>query len=448
MSGVGASLYYGGWDPQMNMIDPLINVLVFFNGAAPSIEALVKSVQKNWWYNYRFKSCMDAGQWVCSTDQMDVAYHFKEKEMSDEASIDAYMQTVMMDSPDTQHPPWRFTVFRVQKGRSAMWFQTHHSVGDGIGMLFATCPMLECKEGHPLTKIPLPALLKPPSLRGEPSGPRTPKKCCGGCSVGSFMRGVAAPLVARHDSEMAINPPLAQRSPFLIFNRRRVYTRFPDVLMTMVSDARKRFECSVNDVLMAALTGALRRYGAEVKGDEKLKRDNEKLECKSLVMLALPRKVDENDMCSALCNKILFTSCKLPIDSADMADRVARTVNACNDLKSASYIMGLASCTDFLSKCAPKSMLRKAASEYFSKHTLLVSNMPSTTVPVGFPETGGEQVSEIQMVFPNIVTQVSIVTYNGKVCANLVADPDLFPSPEVLGQFWAEELAMLAGARR
>mmetsp|Transcript_98632 Transcript_98632/g.287706 ORF Transcript_98632/g.287706 Transcript_98632/m.287706 type:complete len:384 (+) Transcript_98632:734-1885(+) len=273
-----------------------------------------------------------------------------------------------------------------------------------------------------------------------------PKSCCGSCGVGSFLRGVAAPLVAKHDAELSINPPLDQRTPFLRFNRQRACFRFPAVSMSTVSAARKRHDCSVNDILLAALTGTLRRYGAEVHNDERLRAEDKRLEFKTMLMMALPRKLNEQDMCSSMCNNILFASCPLPIDTADMDERVRRTVEACVDLKSKAYMTGLIGFTNFVKGVAPLSVLRKAASETFSKHTLLVTNVPSTTVPVTFPKEGGAEVDEIQMVFPNVITQVSIITYNGKVCANIVADPALFPRMDDLGAIWESELAMLSGS--
>jgi len=387
---------------------------------------------------------------VARHERMDRAYHFTERELANEAGVDAYVQTAMMEGLDRSYPPWRMVVLRVRQGRSGFWFRAHHTMGDGLSMLFAVCPMLGCKDGaDPLSKIPLPGPLLPPSARKQQAPPppaAKPKSCCGSCGVGSFLRGVAAPLVAKHDAELSINPPLDQRTPFLRFNRQRACFRFPAVSMSTVSAARKRHDCSVNDILLAALTGTLRRYGAEVHNDERLRAEDKRLEFKTMLMMALPRKLNEQDMCSSMCNNILFASCPLPIDTADMDERVRRTVEACVDLKSKAYMTGLIGFTNFVKGVAPLSVLRKAASETFSKHTLLVTNVPSTTVPVTFPKEGGAEVDEIQMVFPNVITQVSIITYNGKVCANIVADPALFPRMDDLGAIWESELAMLSGS--
>merc|ERR1712039_834352 len=101
--------------------------------------------------------------------------------------------------------------------------------------------------------------------------------------------------------------PLAQRSPYLKFNGNRIFTRFPNIPMSKVKGIKDQQGCSVNDVLMAALTGALRRYGAEKRHDPLLADDyNGKVEFKCLAMIALPRPVDANDLSTALVNKMLF----------------------------------------------------------------------------------------------------------------------------------------------
>merc|ERR1711924_326802 len=84
-----------------------------------------------------------------------------------------------------------------------------------------------------------------------------------------------------------------------------------------------------------------------------------------------------------------------------------------------------------------------AASETFSKHSLLVTNVPGPTIPVPFPKQGGETLSEVHMVFPNVVPQVSFISYNGFVSANLVADPALFSAPAQFAQCYVSAFQVL-----
>jgi len=163
-------------------------------------------------------------------------------------------------------------------------------------------------------------------------------------------------------------------------------------------------------------------------------------------MIGLPRPIDESDLAGGLTNKMLFVSCPLPIDEPTPLGRLDRTIAAFNNLKSPSYIAGMAGLTSFVNSVAPTSVLRKTASEVFSKHSILVTNVPSFSVPVKIPEEQGSEMREMHMVFPNIIPQVSMITYNGHVCCNIVADPGLYPQPEALSQIFVEEFSVLENA--
>jgi hypothetical protein len=218
--------------------------------------------------------------------------------------------------------------------------------------------------------------------------------------------------------------------------------------MALVKRIREKYDCSVNDVIMAAITGTMRRYGAEVRGDAKLKDGAEgKIEFKSMLMIGLPRKIDPDDMAGSIANRHLYASCRLPIDEPSPGGRLEKVVEVCNNLKSPAYMAGLGGFIDTVTAIAPQGVLRKAAAETFSKHSMLVTNVPWTSKPTTVPRVGGEIVKEVQMVFPNLIPQVSIISYNGMVFASIVADPALFPRPEEFCRIWVQEFDTLLSGR-
>lgn len=449
MSGMGAALLQGTWDPDMEMLPPIVNALLYFE-KAPEVSAIANAVEHHLWPCHRFSSTMQDGNWIPGSQEMDRSYHFQEIEVSGEPAIVDIVNRVMMEDINMSHPAWQFITYRSPpSSRSAVLFRCHHSIGDGLGLLFAMSPLLGCQDGDPMSKVPLPNSMLPASARKSPtaadasnkvSRPRAGDCCASACA---FCSGAMVPLTVKSDSDLVLNAALKDRVPFLKFNKQRVYTRLPPISMSRISAVRKNHSCSVNDALMAALTGALRRYGAE-QGDPLLKGDGQSLEFKSMLMIALPRPLDENDYAGSLCNNMLFASCPLPIDESSPDRRMGRVIEACEKLKSKAYMGGLVGLTNFLQSAAPSSVLRKAASEVFSKHSLLVTNVPGMTCPVWFPREGGETMQEIQMVFPNVVTQFSLLSYNGSVHGNIVADPALFADPELFGRMWVEEFEILS----
>jgi len=459
MSSMGAAFLEGTWPPDMNMLEPTINVLMWLN-QTPDKKLLAQLIEEHLWHCYRFSCCMeDGGFWVQRHKKMDTSYHFPEVCLTDEEAINEWVQSAMSEKLSRAYPPWQATLLTTTSttARAALWMRLHHSVGDGLGLLFAMSPLLGCEDEDVISKIPLPRIFLPPSYQkrekapADPScslqsKPRVPRKSCSCCgNAGSYMQGLTISAKAVHDSELSINAPLKERQPYLKYNGRRHFQPFPVVSMDLVAAARRAHDATVNDVMLAAITGAMRRYAAEVRGDEKLKDGRAaKLEFKAILMLGLPRKMDESDLTSALTNKMLFSSCSLPIGEPTVEGRIDKTKAACEVLKSPAYIAGLNNFTGFIKGVAPKSFMRKAAAETFSKHSLLITNIPTATVPLTFPKGGDAIIQELHMVFPNIIPQLSILSYNGNINANLVADPALFPEPERLGQFWVSELEALA----
>lgn len=386
-------------------------------------------------------------------EQMDLAYHFIEKMVKDESEIDVCAQNALFEHLDSEHPRWTVLVLHAQQPtRSAVPINLHHSISDGLGLLFAFSPMIGVEGGNALATVPLPNTLLPPSARRAPKTPQKPVKMDTTwtaflrrmlSAVVSFIRGALGPVVLSHDTELRVNEPIAKRTPFLPFSGHRTYTRFPPVPMAAVTAVQERHGCSMNDAAMAALAGALRRYAIEVNNDPVLTDGKRQVECKSMVMIGLPRKVDENKLTDALCNNILFASIPLPIDEPSAGGRLRRVVEGCNDLKSKPYMSGLIGFTRFFTGIAPRRLLNMAAAELFSKHTLLVTNVPSTSVEMTWPKEGGETVQGLSVVVANVMPQVSLVSYNGALYSNIVADPKLIPRPSTLGDLWVSEFETL-----
>merc|ERR1712178_613742 len=118
----------------------------------------------------------------------------------------------------------------------------------------------------------------------------------GGCLSGAvnstvmFFRGILSLLIMKPDAEIKMNPSIAQRTPYLAYGGQHRYTRMPAVPMTAVKAVREKHGCTVNDAIMAALAGALRKYGSEeLKDPLLLPGASGRVECKSFMLLGLPR---------------------------------------------------------------------------------------------------------------------------------------------------------------
>lgn len=71
----------------------------------------------------------------------------------------------------------------------------------------------------------------------------------------------------------------------------------------------------------------------------------------------------------------------------------------------------------------------------------MFSNLPGPAQPLLF---GGEKVLGMQIIFPNLIPQVIIISYAGGVYFNMSLDPDLVDGHVELPRLFLEECADLA----
>lgn len=454
----GSGFFRGLYRPEMNFPEATISALLYFD-KCPTAAALADEFERHLWPLYRFNSVIKDNHWVPFSGQMDRSYHFKERAVADEDEITTYTQSVMAIALDHEYPLWQYTVLKANRGRSAALIRVHHTISDGMGLLFAYLPTMAVEGNDPLSKIPLPGMLtgrkSSPNLASSKSSPmlaaEKPKDkpktgllrmvltCLRGCVSGpiAFLRGVLSLLIMKSDSALKMN---GQRPKYLPYGGSHVYTRMPSVSMDAVRRVRAKHSCTVNDAIMAALAGALRRYGADDLKDPLLTGTG-KVECKSFMLVALPRPIDAKDASPSLVNNILTPIFRIPIDEPTAAGRLRKAVAMGNDLKSPAYLTGIKLTTKLITGVAPTKVMRDITSEAISKGTSNITCLPLPTVPFKF---GGEEVKEAQCIFVNNIPQISLLTYNGNVHWNIVHDPALIPNARKIGEYFLSEFDELA----
>merc|ERR1712194_16962 len=137
-----------------------------------------------------------------------------------------------------------------------------------------------------------------------------------------------------------------------------------------------------------------------------------------------------------LTNNILTPIFRLPIGVPEPRGRLRATAEMCNCLKSTAYLLGISLTTKLLTAISPRFVMQALASDANSKATLNITSVPFPSVPI---TVFGQELGEVQMVYVAPVTQISMISYNGILSWNMVADPKIMPQPQKLGQFFLEE---------
>lgn len=198
--------------------------------------------------------------------------------------------------------------------------------------------------------------------------------------------------------------------------------------------------CTVNDVLIAVMTGALHRY-LKAEGD-----DPSKLSMRATV----PVNLRPLEHARELGNHFGLVFLDLPIAKANPLERVYEVSDAMRKLKAskqAAVSLGLLAALGM----AP-SPLQAPTLELFSrKATTVLTNVPGPAEPLYL---AGSPIKELMFWVPQngtIGMGISIMSYAGQVFSGLIADRNLIPRPsEVMALFEQEfsdllHLALLLG---
>ena len=194
---------------------------------------------------------------------------------------------------------------------------------------------------------------------------------------------------------------------------------------------------TVNDVVLAVVSGALRRLllrrGLDLSG----------MTLKAFV----PVSVRAEDQRGTLGNKVSGMIAPLPVSSAEPVSRL-RTIGASMDaIKSSGQAIGAQALTE-LSGFAPPTLIDQAARVVFRQRfiNLVVTNVPGPQFPL---EMAGRELLDIFPMVPlgrNLALGVAIVSYNGTLNFGLVGDFRVMHDLDELAVDLLEALRELAQA--
>ena len=353
---------------------------------------------------------------------------------------------------DRSKPLWELIVVEgFEDDRFAIVYKTHHAMADGISAVDIGMLLFDVE--------PRPE----PSREEAPWEPRRSPSRLG--LLGRALSGVWATLgrLGRWLRRAADDPARARRRAAdglaglweVTWNLARPAPRVP--LNTEIGPSRSfcwaNFELAefkhvknalggtVNDVTLAVVAGALRRW--------LLERDVacDGLELKALVPVSIRTENEHGE----LGNKLTAMRGPLPVGTADPVERLSAVTAAMDALKiskqplGAEAIWGL---NDWFRDFAPPVLLAPTAAINFSTRlfNLLVTNFPGPQMAfyvLGRELTG---VYPIGFLAHRHALAIAILSYHGKVGFGLLADPDALPDAERLTEHLAASVEELMAA--
>jgi WS/DGAT/MGAT family acyltransferase len=376
-------------------------------------------------------------------ESLDLSYHVHMDAVVDgQANLSAALDRIGLEDLDTSRPLWRMHVIPCSdpQGYSAVAVRVHHCIGDGVHL----SQMLMCltvKEDG--TKVDTNAAQK--KFEAMLNGGSAPQRCCrkvgkACASVPAFFSNVAAGMKPMESNSVWQRSPEDRRAGR--WTGRRCVVMVPPHSLAFVKQCKDKAKVSVNDVLMGATAGAIRRY-CESRNDPLFRPDHVPFTSKfrTLVPVALPKVFppghDESDK---LTNNWCFVGCKMPVGEPTPLHRIKFTSREMGKLKrSAKPFVGCWMAENLMPKL-PVQKQKESVRDIFANHSLVFSNVPG---PQEALYVAGERLSGVQIVYYNALPQIIVLSMSGQVWLNLTVDPDVITDRESFGKFYLEELEEL-----
>jgi diacylglycerol O-acyltransferase / wax synthase len=357
-------------------------------------------------------------------------------EPGDKLALEAFVSEVMSTPLDYTKPLWQFVVVE-HAGGSALVSRIHHAIADGIALVRV---LLSLTDEKPRPRRRRPA--HPPDL--EPGGGSSLLRAGGWLAQAGFglarepgqaLRaaglGAGAAATLARVALMPPDPQTALKGPLGVMKRAAWSEPIP---LAEVKAAGVRAGCTVNDVLVAAAAGALRRYLAG-RGE-----DVEGLDVRATVPVNL-RPLDE---AHRLGNQFGLVFLGLPLGVEEPAERLAEVKRRMDELKSSlqpAVAFGALTAIGFL----PVPLQPLPVQFFGSKASLVLTNVPG---PRERLYLAGEPLRRAMFWVPQsgrLGLGVSILSYAGEVMVGVASDAGLVPDPQTIVDGFHSELDALTG---
>ncbi|WP_218138278.1 WS/DGAT/MGAT family O-acyltransferase [Thermoleophilum album] len=438
-----------------------IGGVLIFEGPAPDYEDLVAHILDRMRSLPRYRQRLVAPPlglgrpfWADDPD-FNIRYHVRHTALpppGSEEQLRLLVGRIFSQRLDRSRPLWEaWLVEGLAGGRFALVSKTHHSVIDGVSgvdiatVLFDSDP-LPARPRRPAPPLD-PKRIGPLDLVGETvaGALRTPIELAGG-ALRSLQRPSESVRRLRDALEgvgevawATLNPAPDTPLNVRIGPHRRIV--WVEATLDDFRLVKRQFGGTVNDVVLAAVSGALgrwlRRRGVATEG----------LELRALV----PVSVRGEDEHGTLGNRIVAMRGPLPVYAWEPVERMRVVSEAMAHLKQSKQALG-AGVIASLERFAPPTLLALASRLNFSTRlfNLIVTNVPGPQVPLYL--LGREMLACIPVAFlpENHALAVAVMSYNGHLRFGLLGDWDAMFDLELLAddlEASIEELVSAARAR-
>lgn len=398
----------------------------------------------------RFRQRVEAAgtdvRW-CEDPHFDIAHHIKRIRLpgrGHKAELERFVADLAAQPLDPAHPLWQFHIVEDYAGGAAVITRIHHAIADGIALIGVALSLTDERPDAPA----MPHRHKHVA-QSHDAGLGFPLQTIVGLAesvagmVGTGLNLSTEALQtafglathpARATEALREGTGIAAELAYLLLMPNDSPTRFKGkasgdkrvawtdpIALPEVKAVSHALGCSVNDMLLAAVTGALHSYLSE-RGDT-----TEGVEVRALV----PIDLREPGRAAELGNRFGVLALELPVGLDSPLARlqeVHRRMEALKHSKEPAVTLGLLAALGN----APQAVQDRVFDLLLSRASAVITNVPGPQRPLYL---AGSELKQIMFWVPrphDIGMGVSILSYNGQVQFGLITDAAMVPDPHAI----------------
>ena len=417
----------------------------------------------------RFVQCVvedTAGATWVNDPAFDISKHFVIEKLAkkpagrEQEALQDRLAQLTMEPLDRQRPLWQLHLVENYKGGSAVMVRIHHCIADGIALISVTQSLMDGGRAPPEAPHLAPhhaglegaqdwiadALLKPltnMTVRALSAAGDGVVRSLGllmdpqhGMEKGVHGSVDFAKLAYHAASDLASLALMADDSPTRLKgipgHTKRV-AWCPPIPLVEVKAVGKALNCSVNDVLMSCVAGAIGEYlkslGDAIHGKE--------------IRAMVPVNLRAPDQAYKLGNQFGLAPVVLPIGMENPVERIFEVRRRMRDLKGSMQPLlafGLLAVAGLLVKPAQEAML----SLFAKKTTAVMTNVPGSGTKFTLCGCTVEETLAWVPQSGTVGLGISVLSYGGGVQFGVVSDTTLCPDPQQIIDRFEPEFAKLA----
>ncbi len=421
-------------------------------------ELLLETIEQRFLTFRRFRQKAVDGPrgayWVID-DDFDITCHVRRTALpgaADQVELETLVSQLASTPLDSSRPLWQFHVVENYIDGPALIVRIHHCIADGIALVQVFLSLTDpTPESRPSARKPevwkkrradeamvFQRLLDPArdgldfaTFLGQKLIKEGSKMLQNPAVAGNYaaeaseiVRELAHSLTLEDDPVTCLKGRLG--------TRKKVAWAEP-LPLDEVKAVSKAFGCTVNDVLIAAVTGALRQYMISVGESPEDLQD---------IRVTVPVNLRPLEHALDLGNHFGLVFLSLPLSSDSPLERLYAVNDRMNELKSskqATVTLGFLAALGM----GPAAVQKPVLNMLSEKATAVLTNVPGPQQPLYLV---GSKMKEMMFWVPqngNIGLGISILSYNGKVFFGLISDHRLVAEPSKIISRFKEEFEKL-----